>query len=275
MQLVWDAELPQSRKFLLLSLADQANDAGECWPSITTIASRCSMGRRTVFDALAELEAEGWLDRQPLPGQRVAFHLNVSKLSQLPLAVRSTTGAKSAPVQKPQGCEIRTGADSSETGAAAAPTGARSALHKATPKNQQQPKGGVAHASTREEELQGLPRFDRELIAPYLDTLPPGVELPVFAAFAKHRKVIGRVLSISSWLQVVAVLKQLAAEGVDLNASLKETMALGLAKPVDPRSRGGAPPRRHADDFSSASYQGTADHELPDFLRANDSVDQG
>lgn len=136
--------------------------------------------------------------------------------------------------------------------------------------------GGDAHASAREEELQGLPRFDRQLIAPYLDNLPPGVDTRVFVAFVKHRKVIGRVLSISSWLETVALLKRLGAEGVDLNASLKETMALGLAKPVDPRHRGGAPPaRRHADDFASATYQGTADHELPDFLRANDPVDPG
>lgn len=35
-------------KLVLLKLADQANDRGECWPSHRTLATECEMSRRTV-----------------------------------------------------------------------------------------------------------------------------------------------------------------------------------------------------------------------------------
>lgn len=266
MQLVWDRQLSQSRKFLLLSLADQANDAGECWPSINTLAARCSMGRRTVFDSLADLEAEGWLTRELMPNQRVKFCLSIAMLQQLPLdpgadRCESRTGAKSAPVRQLHGCENGTGANPARTGA-------KSALHKATP-SKATPIGGDTR--TREDQLAVMGSYDRGVIAPYLDTLPDTVDLQLFADFVKHRQVKGATLSISSWRQVLAELVRLAADGVDLNASLRETMALGFAKPVDPRPkpRGGAPPLRPRanDDFSQVSYHGTPEDDLPPELR--------
>lgn len=281
MQLVWEKDLPQSRKFLLLALADQANDAGECWPAINTLAARCSMGRRTVFDSLADLESEEWLERELLPNQRVRFHLNIAKLQQLALdpaaerraqsAYRGTrattdqreirTSAKSAPVPNPHQCEDGTGADSAKTGA-------KSALHKATP-SKATPIGGDTR--TRAEQLEAMGRYDRSVIAPFLDELPEGIETQTFADFVKHRKAAGRVLSISSWRQVLAELRALEAQGVDLNDSLRRTAALGLAVPVDPRPKSRAGPKRPRanDDFTNVRYQGTADDDLPAELRNN------
>ncbi len=159
MQLVWDADVPASRKMVLLSLADQANDNGECYPRIATIERRCSMGRRTVFQCLADLETEGFLTRTEMSGQRVLFRLDERLLRQLSLDVDGiehnrvlaadsfkaaqarSTGAKSAPVQDLHQREIGTGAGDALTGAAAAPdrcgsgTGPVQDLHpyKATP----------------------------------------------------------------------------------------------------------------------------------------------
>lgn len=127
MTLVWDKALPVARKMLLLSLADQANDAGECWPELDDLAARCSISRRTLFECLKELEEGGFIDRRHVgpPGrQRVVFRVNEDMLRQCELLVEPAqqaahqrgadaargTGAKSAPVQNPHQREICTGA---------------------------------------------------------------------------------------------------------------------------------------------------------------------
>ncbi len=62
MTLVWDNGPDDKNELLvLLSLADNANDSGVCWPSIDTIARKCRMSNRGVIDILARLEASGIL----------------------------------------------------------------------------------------------------------------------------------------------------------------------------------------------------------------------
>lgn len=46
---------------MLVSLADQANDHGVCWPSIASLVRRTSLSERTVQRALRELEQAGFL----------------------------------------------------------------------------------------------------------------------------------------------------------------------------------------------------------------------
>ena len=55
MTAVWALDLPSSEKFVLLSLADNANDDGVCWPSITNVASKTSLSRKTVQRAIRTL----------------------------------------------------------------------------------------------------------------------------------------------------------------------------------------------------------------------------
>ncbi len=50
-----------ARKLVLLKLADNANDQGECWPSYGHIASECEMGRSTVKAHIKRLAADGYL----------------------------------------------------------------------------------------------------------------------------------------------------------------------------------------------------------------------
>lgn len=51
------------RKLVLLKLADQANDKGECWPSYQYIADQCEVSRSTAKNHIRELEKMGWLTR--------------------------------------------------------------------------------------------------------------------------------------------------------------------------------------------------------------------
>lgn len=51
------------RKLVLVKLADNANDNGECWPSYQHIAEQCEISRSTVKSHIRDLEAAGYLTR--------------------------------------------------------------------------------------------------------------------------------------------------------------------------------------------------------------------
>lgn len=49
------------RKLVLVKLADNASDQGECWPSYQHIADQCEIDRSTVRKHIKQLEAQGLL----------------------------------------------------------------------------------------------------------------------------------------------------------------------------------------------------------------------
>lgn len=49
------------RKLVLIKLADNASDIGECWPSYQHIADQCEIDRSTVRKHIKQLEAQGFL----------------------------------------------------------------------------------------------------------------------------------------------------------------------------------------------------------------------
>jgi hypothetical protein len=75
------------RKLVLLKLADNANDQGECWPSYNYIAEQCEMSRRSVMDHVKKLELSGFLRREYRKGVKGnssnVFHLNFDEKSGL------------------------------------------------------------------------------------------------------------------------------------------------------------------------------------------------
>ncbi len=52
---------PSSLKFVLVALADSADDRGICWPSIEHITETTCQDRKTVIKSLDDLEERGWL----------------------------------------------------------------------------------------------------------------------------------------------------------------------------------------------------------------------
>jgi len=55
MSLVWELDLPQNLKFVLLGFADHANDNGLCWPSIGRIAWKSGYSERQIQYIVREL----------------------------------------------------------------------------------------------------------------------------------------------------------------------------------------------------------------------------
>ena len=61
MSACWPLQMPMTAKAVLMSLADNANDHGECWPSQPYIAMRTCMSDRSVRNAIKWLEGAGYL----------------------------------------------------------------------------------------------------------------------------------------------------------------------------------------------------------------------
>lgn len=83
MGLVWPLTMPATHKAVLVSISDQANDAGECWPSVATLCERTCLSERTVRLALRALETAGYMLTQ-LNGRRSnVYVLRVAMLERL------------------------------------------------------------------------------------------------------------------------------------------------------------------------------------------------
>ncbi|MBH3471679.1 helix-turn-helix domain-containing protein [Pseudomonas putida] len=69
------------RKLVLIKLADNASDQGECWPSYQHIADQCEIARSTVKTHIRELEKAGLVRREFRRNgelnQSNLFHLNL------------------------------------------------------------------------------------------------------------------------------------------------------------------------------------------------------
>lgn len=79
------------RKLVLIKLADNASDTGECWPSYKHIADQCEMSKRSVMNHIKSLAEFGFLRIEHREGK---FHKNTSNLYHL------TIGAGAAIVQE-------------------------------------------------------------------------------------------------------------------------------------------------------------------------------
>lgn len=58
----------QSRKLVLLKLADNACDMGECWPSYQHVADQCEMAKRTAMRHIDALVKEGFVRKEQRKG---------------------------------------------------------------------------------------------------------------------------------------------------------------------------------------------------------------
>src|SRR5690606_14722781 len=58
------------RKLVLLKLADNASDQGECWPSYQHIADQCEISRRSVMNHVAALCESGLMRKETRSGPK-------------------------------------------------------------------------------------------------------------------------------------------------------------------------------------------------------------
>lgn len=75
----WPLQLPPVAKAVLISLADNANDHGACWPAIATICKRTCYGKTAVIDAIAGLELRGLLIADRTNGRHSRYTITVGQ----------------------------------------------------------------------------------------------------------------------------------------------------------------------------------------------------
>lgn len=85
------------RKLVLVKLADQANDDGECWPSYQSIAEACEMSRRTVISHIEWLEENCFLRRNYRKSKEGLSRSNVFVLTIEGGANTAPQGANNSP----------------------------------------------------------------------------------------------------------------------------------------------------------------------------------
>jgi hypothetical protein len=80
----WKIECPTAgQKLILLKLADNANDAGVCWPSLSTIAKDCGCSTRTVSRAIVYFESINLLSHDRRFNSSNTYQFNMDTLSIL------------------------------------------------------------------------------------------------------------------------------------------------------------------------------------------------
>ena len=101
MTIAWKSDCHSGRKMVLLALCDNANDQGECYPSISMLSKKCSMSERSVFSHISDLEKSGAIRRENRTGRSTVYHLDPCKFctpaNSAPLQILHTTPANSAP----------------------------------------------------------------------------------------------------------------------------------------------------------------------------------
>jgi biotin operon repressor len=73
MSACWPLQMPPTPKSVLISLADNANDNGVCWPSLTKIAERTCFGRTAVIEAIRWLEEHGLVVADRSNGRHTSY----------------------------------------------------------------------------------------------------------------------------------------------------------------------------------------------------------
>ena len=89
-------------KLVLLKLADNANDKGECWPSYDNIAEVCEISKRSAINHVNKLIALGVLTKTIRKGEKGnssnVYHLNLDGEPSAPPGERAALGGEpSAP----------------------------------------------------------------------------------------------------------------------------------------------------------------------------------
>ena len=101
MTLAWKSGYQSGQKMVLLALCDNANDQGECYPSISMLSAKCSLSERSVFKHIAELEQDGAIRRENRNGRSTIYHLDPCKFctpeESAPLKNLHTTPADTSP----------------------------------------------------------------------------------------------------------------------------------------------------------------------------------
>jgi hypothetical protein len=95
---IWDrAPVDKQKLLVLLSLGDNANDQGYCWPSVSYIGKKCRITPRQARRIISELVVLGEIERHDRPGMTNGFMLSKYAENVLPRTKSDLPRTKSDP----------------------------------------------------------------------------------------------------------------------------------------------------------------------------------
>ncbi len=223
------AGMSPAQKAVLISLADQANDDGYCWPSVGTIAKRTCLSERAVQGAIKWLVSAGLLSADERKGTSSVYQI---------------TPAAYAPPQ-----EMRP-ADAAPRGAGNAPPPPQM-LHP-TPADAA-PKPSMNRQLNRKE-----PKDTRADAQDFV--LPDWIPADAWAAFMETRKTKKAKSTAYALGLIVKSLEAFKADGHDPLAILNASIKAGWSDVYQPKVPAAAmtPARRTPapDNFAGRTYTG-------------------
>lgn len=102
----WSQDCPSApAKLILLALADKANEEGECWPGMDTVAAMAGLSMRQVSTHLGKIEQAGLIVRKRRRSTlgrlgRNVYHLNIASGSSFPVDQRKSTSGSTEQVDQ-------------------------------------------------------------------------------------------------------------------------------------------------------------------------------
>lgn len=193
----WPLQLSATQKLVLVSLADQSNDEGVCWPSIASLMRRTCLSERAVRNALRALEDVRLLRTNARDGSSNWYTVT-------PLAY---TPAPDAPLHQMP------------------PTPAPDAPHPGTtcrtPRHQMPPEPSLNHQGTVKEPKAPRKRASAESVAP-----PEWLDLEAWQKFIEYRKRKAPLTAHAAEL-AIAELAKLHDQGHDPVAVINQSILNG------------------------------------------------
>ena len=185
------------RKLVLIKLADNANDKGECWPSYQHIADQCEISRRSVMRHIDALIADGFVSKRSRKTPDGAT-TNVYALRFEVAEAEDLRGDRESP---PGVTESHQGGDTVSLG------------------------GGDRESPRTSHSLEPVNEPKRTLTPSPVDW----IDDETWTDFLAHRKSIKKPLSQEAQKRLIKKLERLRADGQDAVAVLDESITQGWA----------------------------------------------
>ncbi len=216
----WPLQMPPSPKAVLMSLADQANDYGLCYPSVGTICKRTCLGERTVQAAIKWLVGSGILTVNREPGRATNYQINPAGFGANPDLF--TAPARGAPPHQrhPRSNGTTPPQQAHPTPAAVAGDPRKSGTHNLKKKENQGKKA----------------KFDATAI-----DLPPWLPKELWLRWVKDRKQRGKPITEDAAELQLKQLERHRDEGNTPKAVIEHSIAGGFQGLYAPKKRPGDP----------------------------------
>lgn len=197
MTLAWSVAVgDHTDKLVLLALADNANDEGECYPSLTNVAKRCEISKRTAIRSIHSLVQKGHVTQNARPGRNSTYLVH-------------PTGDNVTPVTTSHQCQRVTSDNQSPTGDNVTPLPLP--LKPSPSENRHKPSKGKRAKGSNPETVPDEPP-------------PSNLQPETWHRWVEYRKQIRKPIHPASWS---GAQRKLAAFGPDQAAVVEQSIANG------------------------------------------------